>query len=170
MVPVGYHPASHPGPPGGQIDPCHRVAITRFGLGHGGHCGLQVAGPKRVDQDFVPWYRGHPYVSIENDPGQAHPPNGRAEQLGIGGRVHLDQVSIGEDDPKRGDMGSKRANGMMILSMDVCGDGASDGDVACARGHRDKKAFPVYEADQLAYRCPRGTANQPGVTIQPAWL
>ena len=124
---------------------------------HGGHDLVQVAVPGGVDAD----HRGRNGQQGDgggrHDAGEPHAPSGRPEELGITVSGH-GHYADGGDEIHRDHVGGEGAVDVVVLAVDVGGDGTADGDLPGARGHGDE----VAEREDVVEQGVNGDASPDG--------
>ncbi len=143
---------AHPGPAGEAVDPGHRVRVPAVAGGHAGDAVVEVLRSLGVDHHGGGLDPSHPQRGVHHDPGQPHATGRGPEEVGIALGRELDPARRGGERQAL-DVRAERAVAVMVLAVDVRGDGPPDGDVAGPRRHRDEPAA----RHEGAHRARRGS-------------
>lgn len=127
-------------PAGETIEPGDGVFELVVALAaHGEKC---VEGIEGNGFGVNPWAndRFQLNVSPGDHAGEAQAADGCAEHVGIFRGTAEDQAVIGAMEAQLADVGSEGSGAVMVLAVDVIGDGAADGDKASPGGYGEKPA------------------------------
>ena len=133
-APTGEHGPARGPTPGHEVDPRDRVVVPGVTLGHQPQDLVEVPGAIGVDEEPARLDPGAPEGRVDHRAGEAHTAGGRPEELGITIGSDLDDLSRGELESEGVDVVAPRALVVVVLAVDVGGDGTSDRDVPRPRG------------------------------------
>ena len=135
VVAAGEHRPSEPAAGGLAVDPGHRVAVGPVAGLHLVHHVVEVGRPFGVDQHVAGLDGEHLEGGVGDHPGEPHAPGRGPEQVGIGLRCDLHRAGRG-DQGHLEDVGAEATVDVVVLPVDVGGDGTADGDQSGARADR----------------------------------
>ena len=136
------------GAAGHAVDPGDRVAVALVALGHRGHHRVEVGVALGVDQDPVGLDGDQAQGEPGDDAGQAHPADGRPEEVGVG--VGPDGHRAGRGDQSQaGHVRSERPVDVVVLAVHVGGDGPAEGDAPGPGRDRDEPALGHAQGEEV---------------------
>ena len=139
MVAPGEHGPAEVRSGGDHVDPGNGVPVQVIAGLHPLEQAVEIRHPLREHQTPTRFDRQQPHGRLDDDAGQAHPADRRPPQQRVRGSGDRATSSVRQQHRHRIDVSSERAIGMMVLAVDVAGDGAADGDEPCARRHRHEE-------------------------------
>ncbi len=151
---------------GHRVDPGDRVPVVAVALVHHRQEVLEVRRPLGVDGAATRLDRQQADRGIEDHAGEAHPTDRRPEQLSALVRSRLDDRAVGEEQCQAGHVGPERSVDVVVLAVDVAGDGPADGDEAGPRGHRHEEAPRDEDLEQLVEADARRDGGRPRDRVQ----
>jgi hypothetical protein len=138
VVTAGDDAAPEAGAGREAVDPRHRVPVGGVAGLEVGHAGVEVGRPPAVDHHARRRDRPHPQRRLDDDACEAEPAGGGPERVVV--RRELEPAPVGQVEHHRLDVVAEAAVVVVVLAVDVAGDGAAHGDVARARGDRHEEA------------------------------
>jgi hypothetical protein len=166
MVATGEHAAPHRPTLRLRVDPRHAVAVVVVALGHGRQQRVEVGDAVGVDRHLAGLDRQQPDGGVEDDAGEAHPADGGPEQR----RLHLraDELlrPIRHQQRERHDVQPERTLAVVVLPVDVAGDGPADGDEPRARRDRHEPPARHDDAQQVVDADPGGHGDRAGGRVE----
>jgi hypothetical protein len=133
--------------------------------GHAVEGVVQVGGALGVDQQAAAGDRHEGEGDVEDHAGQPHAAGGGPEQLGVLVGADLDGAAR-RAQAQRPDVGGEGAVAVVVLAVDVRGDGAADGDVAGAGGDGHEPALGHGEAEEVVEAQAGLGGDDPGAAVE----
>ena len=121
------------------VEPGDAVTVADVGFDHGRYQVIEPGEPLGVHPHPRRLDRNQPQDGADNDTGEAHTTGCGPEQLWVSIRGDGDHATR-RDEGHLHDVPDEAAVAMMVLSVDVCGDGTADGDIAGSGRHRYEPA------------------------------
>ena len=111
-----------------------------------GHGFIQVGGEVAVGNEIGGLGLGHLDAGPQNDAGQPHATNGGPEQVALGVvggalRLKMQDPAVGNQQFHRHHMVTEGAGRVVVLTVNVGANGATNGHLAGARQHRNPQAI-----------------------------
>ena len=115
---------------------------------------IQVIGAVRIRDEVGGFRLGHADGGAQNDAGQAHAANGGPEEVAarviLGAfRGQVQHAAIGHEQLHGDHVVTKGAGGVVVLTVNIWADCATDGDLAGTRQYRNPQAIRQGSLHQL---------------------
>jgi hypothetical protein len=108
-----------------RVEPADGVFPGRLGLVGQGEEGIQGLVGHDLCVEPGPGHRAELQLGGSDDPGEADPAHGRGEPVGAAVGTAIDDLAIRPHQTQAADMIAERAGPVVVLAMDVVGDGAA---------------------------------------------
>ncbi len=155
MITRGQHATAQRAAGGDQVDPGHRVAVGGVGLFHQRHEIVEVRGPFGVYEHAAGLHRHQIDGGIGDHSCKAHAAGGGPKRFGVITQRHVTARAIGQGEAEATYMLTPRAISVMVLAMDVGGNGSTNGYLARSGRHGHEETQRHQRAHQLVETDPR---------------
>ena len=154
--------AAHRGAARHAVDPADAVAGGLPRLGQPGHEAVQVGHPALPHLDRGGGDPAQPEADMEDQAGQPDASDGGGEQVRPLGRGDADLLAGGQHQVEPQHMVAEAADAVVVLAVDVVGDGPADGGEGGSRRGRRQEA-PGQESGEQVVEGDAGLAHQGAV-------